>query len=177
MLTCKFFDFPQLPHELVTSITPGKLIGSYPTRSCVRNGQKFLTSLGEYFYINSDVDHWVREHVPVDVDFVGIRYQYGCAEQSSHGAHCDATREYALLYTLDHADGYLQFWQDPEQDIELNRGYLVHNYDNLTPLQQYQTPNHTWYLVNGQIIHSVENLTRTRVTLQVNLKSPKGIEL
>jgi hypothetical protein len=108
---------------------------------------------------------------------VGIRYQYGTPAQASHGAHSDATRNYALLYTIDPGDGYLQFWKDPVQDLELDRGYLVHDYDNLIKLDRVETPIDTWYLVNGQIIHSVEGLTRTRITLQINLNSLKGLEI
>lgn len=177
MLDCKFFDFPAVPPELIAGLTPGKLIGSYPERVCTRGTQQFKTSLGCYYHANPEIAQWAQDTLPVDIDFVGIRYQYGTAEQCCHGAHSDATRSYALLYTIDNADGYLQFWQDPSLPTELDRGHVVHDYTYLEPLQQYPTPNHTWYLVNGQIIHSVEQLTRTRVTLQVNLKSLKGITL
>lgn len=177
MLTCKFFNFPTIPAELIAGIVPGNIIGTYPPRTCTLAGQSFETSNGEYYYINKEIDEWVRSTVPVDIDFVGIRYQYGNQTQRCHGAHSDATRTYGLLYTLDHGNGYLQFWKDPTLATELDRGYLVQDYNNLEKLEKIETPNNAWYLVNGQIIHSVEDLTRTRVTLQVNLKSLKGIEI
>lgn len=177
MLDCKFFNFPTIPSDLIAGIKSGELIGSYPERVCTRGQEQFKTSPGCYYYVNSEIEQWVQNNLAVDIDFVGIRYQYGTADQCCHGAHSDATRSYALLYTIDNASGYLQFWKDPNLPLELDRGYIVHDYTNLIPLQQYQTPDNTWYLVNGQIIHSVEQLTRTRVTLQVNLKSLKGIDL
>lgn len=177
MFDCKFFDLPKIPLDLIDKIKPGDLIGTYPSRVCTRGDCKFETSLGQYHRVNTEMEQWVCDNLDLDIDFVGIRYQYGTAEHTCHGAHSDATRSYALLYTIDNADGYLQFWKDPAMPEELDRGHVVYNYTNLVPLNRYEIPNHTWYLVNGQILHSVEQMTCTRVTLQVNLKSLKGIDL
>lgn len=177
MLNCKFFNFPKLPTDLVSNMKPGKLVRPFPGRICSIHGEQFETSSGELYYASDELDQWVRKNIPVDVDIVYIRYQYGNTSQSSHGAHCDVSRGHALLYTIDNADGYLQFWQDPAQSIESTQGYVAHDYSNLKKLEEVQTPSGEWYLVNGQIIHSVEALTRTRITLQVNIKSLDGLEI
>lgn len=173
---CKFLNFPQVPVDLTDKLSVGEIIGTYPSRTCVREQQEFVVSGGIYYRTTQDINNWVKDNINVDLDFVGVRYQYGTPTQSAHGPHSDATRSWALLYTIDNADGKINFWQEKDQPLERERATLISDYDTLQNLAQYETPNGVWYLVNGQVIHSVEGMTRTRCTLQVNLKSLKGLK-
>ncbi len=171
MFLYKKFDYPSVPASLTSNIPLGKVIREYPGRECTLNGKQFTTSSGTYYHASQELDAWVRDNIDLDIDFVGIRYQYGTAEFNCQGAHTDATRDYALLYTIDNAGGHLKFWQQKNQPMESDSVKLITDYDSLEELESIDIPNNQWYLVNGRVIHSVENITQTRITLQVNLKS------
>lgn len=171
MFLCRTFDYPVIPQHLIDNLQLGEVIRTYPGRDCVLNKKTFTTSAGTYYYVDQALDTWVRNNIDLDIDFVGIRYQYGTPEHNSQGAHTDATRDYALLYTIDNAGGGLKFWQQKNQPVELDSLHLITDYDSLEELESFDTPNGTWYLVNGRVIHSVENITQTRITLQVNLRT------
>lgn len=175
-MLCKFLNLPSVPQELIDNLTVGDVIGTYPSRTCNRNQESFELSDGVYYKSTSEIDSWARHNLPVDIDFVGIRYQHGSLLKSAHGPHSDATRSWALLYTIDNADGKINFWREKDQPLERDRAVLINDYDSLEHLAEYETPDGVWYLVNGQVIHSVEGLTRSRCTLQVNLKSLKGLK-
>ena len=175
-MLCEFLDLPVVPQDLIDQLTVGDMIGTYPSRTCQRNQQPFDVSDGVYYKATADITDWVQNNLDVDLDFVGIRYQHGSLSKSAHGPHSDATRSWALLYTIDNADGKINFWQEKNQPLERDRAVLINDYNLLEHLAEYETPNGVWYLVNGQVIHSVEGLTRTRRTLQVNLKSLKGLK-
>jgi hypothetical protein len=175
MFICKFLDFPKIPKELIDTVVPGEVIREYPGRTCTKNNIPFNTSFGIYYKVNNELTNWVKENIPVDLDFVGIRYQFGSAETPSQGVHTDATRDYGILYVVDTAGGHLEFWQKKGQDLEFDEHTLVNNYDELNSLGTVATPIGSWYLVNGRVLHSVENILSKRVTIQINLKSLDGI--
>lgn len=171
MFLCRTFNYPPIPAELIKNIQLGAVVRNYPGRECTLNGKTFTTSSGTYYYADQKIDQWVRNHIDCDIDFVGIRYQFGTTEFDSQGAHTDATRDYALLYTIENANGTLKFWQQQDCPIEYDSVQLITDYDSLEEIGSFNIPNNQWYLVNGRVLHSVENITQTRITLQVNLKS------
>lgn len=173
----KFFDFPILPDTVLSTFdsTQADIIGQYPSRTVTKNAQSITTSPGQFYLSNKEIDQWIRQHISADIDLVGMRYQYGSKEKNCHGPHCDATREHALLHVIDPADGYLQFWSSPDHDPSQSRGQLFSDYDSLTAQDRVDTPQGCWYLVDGRYPHSVENLSGTRITLQINLNSTKGL--
>lgn len=177
MFTYKFLDFPKIPDKLVANIVPGNIIREYPGRVCTKNNLPFNTSSGIYYTINNEITDWVKQNLPVDLDFVGIRYQFGSAEAYCQGAHTDATRDYGILYVVDNAGGHLEFWQKKGHDLEFDEFILISNYDELDSLGTVDTPNGSWYLVNGRVLHSVENILGKRITIQLNLKSLMGITI
>lgn len=173
----KFFDFPALPDSVYATYNPdqAELIRKFPGRVVTRNNQPQITSDGCFYQANQDIIDWVRVHISADIDKIGMRYQYGSAEMNCHGPHCDATRDYALLHVIDPAQGYLQFWSVPDHNLDNSRGQLFDNYDQLTAENRVDTPRGCWYLVDGRYPHSVEDLFGTRITLQINLNSTKGL--
>lgn len=171
MFYYKFLDLPKIPCDIIESQTYNDTIGEYPSRQCLIDGKQTASSHGVFFHANSKLIAWVNDNINLDVSLIGIRHQYGAPDKNFHAAHTDATRDYALLYVVDNAEGYLQFWKKIDCPIELDSVELVSDYTELEKITTVDTPNGSWYLVNGRVIHSVENITRTRITIQVNLKS------
>lgn len=171
MFLCRTLDYPVIPADLIDTIQLGDVIREYPGRVCKLNNQEFTTSAGTYYQVNQEIDSWVRNNIDLDIDFVGIRYQYGSPDHNSQGVHTDATRDYALLYAINNAGGNLKFWQQTNQPVEQDELHLITDYDSIKELESFDIQNNQWYLVNGRVLHSVEGITSTRITLQVNLKS------
>jgi hypothetical protein len=176
MFKYKFLDLPQIPKEIIDTIVPGEVIMEYPARTCTKNNTAFNTSTGIYYQANAELDAWVRANIPGDIDFVGIRYQFGSPIANNQGAHTDATRDYGILYVVDNAGGHVEFWQKKDNPLEFDERLTIVDYDELVSIETVPTPNGSWYLVNGKIIHSVEGITSKRITVQINLKSLLGID-
>lgn len=171
MFYCKFLNLPLIPQDIISSQSCNNIIREFPGRVCKIGDIEFTASNGVYYHADDNLNQWVRDNINLNIDLVGIRHQYGSADRPCHGAHTDATRDYALLYMVDNGGGYLKFWKKSDCPIEFDSVQLISDYDDMTELETVETPNGSWYLVNGRVIHSVENMLGTRITIQVNLKS------
>ena len=171
MFFYKFLDLPKIPESVMSTLVCKDVIREFSGRQCNNGTKQFMSSNGIFYHANAELDHWVRNNINLDIELVGVRYQYGTPDTPCHGAHTDATRDYALLYVVDNGGGSLKFWQKSDCPIEHDTVQLVNDYTDLIELQTVSTPNGVWYLVNGRVIHSVENMTSTRITVQLNLKS------
>lgn len=170
MFYCKFLDLPQIPENII-AVDSNNIIKKFPGRQCTNDTNQFMSSNGIFYHATPELDQWARNNLELDIDLVGVRHQYGTADTPCHGAHTDATRDYALLYVVDTGGGHLKFWQKKNCPIEHDSVQLISDYTDLTELHSVNTPRGVWYLVNGRVIHSVENMTATRITVQINLKS------
>lgn len=177
MFLYKLLDYPKVPSELLTQFVPGEKIGEYPSRLCSDGNTTFNTSAGVWFYADNAINSWVKANIDVDIDKVGVRYQYATDNMSRHGVHSDATRDYALIYVAEPggSESELVFWQQEKQPLETESVVLISDYSSIKPFEVIKIPQGSWYIVNGRVLHSVEKITSTRVTLQVNLKSLKNV--
>lgn len=171
----KILEYPAIPKLLLDQFVPDQKIGEYPSRQCHNSDVIFNSSGGIFYQADAAITQWVEENINLDITAVGLRYQFGSASTPSHGVHSDATRDYALIYMVDNADGEVVFWERDHQPLVTNDIQIITDYSTITKIESVVIPSSTWYLINGRILHSIENMTRTRVSLQVNIKSLQGI--
>ena len=178
MTLYKFLDLPKIPKELLDKYQPETILKEVPSRAQNKNGQELQTSGGIFYYLNEELDLWLRANITPDFFESSIRYTIGGPDRPVGGIHTDKYRVYALMYNIVTGGAGLSFWQEPGQSLIRSDYLLPNDYDQLTLVESIETPKESWYIFDTRALHSIENLTGTRINIQLSLNQlPNDIQL
>jgi hypothetical protein len=155
--------------------TAGTIVPGYQNRQLLINGKSITSTQSLRFNINEEWIKWIQDNIYADAEVTssGIAVTHG---SRYHGPHCDATRNYALIYLLDAGGDNVEtvFWQEHGYPIVRPRvsaadQLFVSDYSHLTEIDRVCYPVNKWVLMNTRILHGVENIESTRIAYQVKL--------
>jgi hypothetical protein len=147
----------------------------------VKNWNRHDTTAGINQRItHAEFDVWAKENISQHFKYSGVNYVVVDTQRApiTTGAHTDATRDYALFYTLQSGGdtAELYFWQEKNQELARPRKTYVDDLTQLTRLDSLRLPLHQWVLIRTDVLHSVENLYHNRVQLQLSFETREKVE-
>jgi hypothetical protein len=155
--------------------TAGTIVPGYQNRQLLINGKSITSTQSMRFNIGEEWIDWIRANIYPDAELSssGVSVTTG---SRYHGAHCDATRNYALIYLIDPGGDNVEtvFWQEHGHPIVRPRinnvdQLFVSDYNYLTEIDRVRFPANRWVLMNTRILHGVENIDATRIAYQVKV--------
>jgi len=187
MLTYKKLDLPPPPlmyiklakHHvehggiLDTYDDPAKTKSSYTNRKVILNGKAYDTRRQRKWALNDAFQEWCKTNLDPGCYDGSVATNEG--SDPYHGPHCDAGRNYGLLWVVDTGgpDVTTSWWKDPELPLEMPEAVypiIWADYDQVELVDRVSMQPGSWYLINVRVFHSVENIEHTRITLQSSLR-------
>jgi len=181
---CKSLQLPRVPLDIINQID----LNYRPTASeSFAYIQRYVTN-----WKNSDAQaainqrienpefaNWAKPNISDKFIFSGTNYVLiDQPTPRTTGAHTDATRDYALMYTVqsggDQAE--LCYWKQKNEKLIRPRKTYVSDFNDLDLIHRIKLPLYEWMLVRTDVLHSVENLCSTRIQLQLSFKNRSAIK-
>jgi hypothetical protein len=147
--------------------------GLTKNRELLIHGEKFKSVHSVRFDMGDEWRQWVAEniHPNIELNMQGVAFTTG---GRYHGAHADATRNYALIYVIDSGGKNVNtvFYQEKNQPLLRPRTLAVDrltvdDYSLLDEFEKVNFPTKKWVLINTRIIHGVENIEKIRIAYQI----------
>ena len=128
-----------------------------------------------------EFEAWVKKNITEHILDAGVNYVTHTEETGlpiSTGAHTDGTREFVLLWNVEHggADAELTFWREENKPLYRAPKTRGTDFSKLKFVTKTRLPEDKWLLLDARVLHSVENLTSTRISLQISFLNKLALE-
>ena len=179
-------NVPAPPQHLIDqidrSITPIKSELGYHTERFLNNwyGRNFKAGVNARLP-SPEFEAWVKKNITEHILDAGVNYVTHTEETGlpiSTGAHTDGTREFVLLWNVEHggADAELTFWREENKPLYRAPKTRGTDFSKLKFVTKTRLPEDKWLLLDARVLHSVENLTSTRISLQISFLNKLALE-
>ena len=182
----KILDYlPAVPQNIIDAVdlsyqpTPEESFANIQRQVKNWNGHDSIAGINQRIPA-AGFDVWAKENISEQFTYSGVNYVIVDQLRApiTTGAHTDATRDYALFYTLQSGGdtAELHFWQEKDQEMARPRKTYVDDLTQLIRLDSLCLPLYQWVLIRTDVLHSVENLYHNRVQLQLSFETRKKVE-
>jgi len=179
-------NIPAPPQNLIDqvdrSMTPLKSELGYHTERFLKNwhGRDFKAGVNARVP-NMEFETWVKENITKHILDAGINYVVYNDKDNlpiSTGAHTDGTREFVMLWNIEHGgdNAELTFWKERDKPLYRAPKTPGTDFSKLEFITKTRLPENNWLLLDTRILHSVENLTSTRISLQISFLNKLALE-
>jgi hypothetical protein len=130
------------------------------------------------YSLNNEMQSWVHENI-TDRDITNVRISVSNSDETkdTNGAHCDLSRDYALIYLLENGgpNHKTVFYKERDKLLWRNKGERCDDYSLLEEIDSIAIPLKTWVLLTTTVLHGVVNIPKQRVAIQVGLTNCKSL--